>query len=92
MAEPELAKLKGIPILFVYGDHLNDVPANASIWTDSLARARQLVRQMKDFGLDATVLHLPDAGLSGNSHMFMMDKNNLRVADLVLDWIDTRVK
>ena len=33
------------------------------------------------------VLDLPKAGLKGNSHMLMMDKNNLQVAALIQDWL-----
>ncbi len=36
------------------------------------------------------VLNLPERGLKGNSHMLMMDKNNLAVADLILDWLKAR--
>ncbi len=43
-------------------------------------------------GGDVTFLHLPEMGMHGNTHMFMLDKNNLQVADLVLDWIDTHVE
>jgi hypothetical protein len=32
-------------------------------------------------------LLLPEAGQKGNSHMLMMDKNNLQVADRVIAWI-----
>jgi hypothetical protein len=34
---------------------------------------------------------VPDLGITGNSHMLMMDKNNLQVADVLLDWIDSHV-
>lgn len=39
-----------------------------------------------------TFLHLPDIGIHGNMHMFMLDKNNLQIADVLLDWIDTHVE
>jgi hypothetical protein len=41
--------------------------------------------------VDPLQLHLPDAGLHGNSHMMMQDKNNLQVADLILAWIHEHV-
>ncbi len=34
-----------------------------------------------------TFLLLPEAGIAGNSHMMMMDKNNLQVAALIRRWI-----
>ena len=30
-------------------------------------------------------------GIHGNSHMMMLDKNNLQLADLILKWIDENV-
>jgi hypothetical protein len=33
------------------------------------------------------VVDLPDAGIKGNSHMMMMDKNNDQVADLIQKWL-----
>ena len=33
-----------------------------------------------------------DRGIRGNSHMLMQDKNNLQIADFVLQWIDERVR
>jgi hypothetical protein len=35
----------------------------------------------------ATMLYLPRVGLKGYSHLLMMERNNLTIADLILDWI-----
>jgi hypothetical protein len=35
---------------------------------------------------------LPDAGMRGNSHMLMMDKNNLEIADVLQKWIAENVR
>ena len=37
------------------------------------------------------MLLLPDTGIKGNSHMMMMDRNNLQLADMLLKWIDENV-
>jgi hypothetical protein len=29
-------------------------------------------------------------GIQGNSHMLMLDRNNLEIADLIMEWIDSR--
>jgi hypothetical protein len=42
-------------------------------------------------GGKARMTYLPDLGIRGNSHMIMQDRNNLRVADLILKWIDESV-
>jgi hypothetical protein len=41
---------------------------------------------------DMTFIALPDLGVRGNSHMFMQDRNNLQIADLIIEWIDKHVK
>lgn len=38
------------------------------------------------------MIHLPTKGLYGNTHMFMQDKNNLQIADFIIDWIKNKVK
>ena len=40
----------------------------------------------------ATFLLLPEAGVAGNSHMMMMDRNNLQVAAMLKKWLDDTVK
>ena len=37
------------------------------------------------------MLNPPDRGIHGNSHMIMQDKNNVQIADLILQWIDEQV-
>ncbi len=36
------------------------------------------------------MLMLPARGITGNSHMMMLDKNNLAIADLLIGWIAQR--
>jgi hypothetical protein len=38
-------------------------------------------------GGTAKFMYLPALGIKGNSHMMMMDKNNLQIADLIIDWL-----
>jgi hypothetical protein len=38
-------------------------------------------------GGTAKFLLLPELGIKGNSHMMMMDKNNLQIADLIIGWL-----
>ena len=46
---------------------------------------------MKSAGGSAKFLLLPEAGQKGNSHMLMMDKNNLQIADLIIGWLGENV-
>ena len=43
-------------------------------------------------GVDNTFIRLEDVGITGNSHMMMMDKNNLQVADVVIQWLADNAK
>jgi hypothetical protein len=38
------------------------------------------------------MMYLPKMGIRGNSHMLMQDRNNLDLADLILNWIDAHVE
>lgn len=90
---PQVAILARIPIIVLFGDHLADAPAPfAAIWTASLNNCRAVVQLINDAGGDATLVHLPEIGIFGNSHMMMQDKNNLQVADVILAWIDQHVE
>ena len=40
-------------------------------------------------GGDVTFVSLPDMGIHGNSHMMMLDKNNLDIADIIMNWMDS---
>jgi hypothetical protein len=66
-----------VPFLFVAGDH----------GYEGEPVCRPFVAAINTAGGKATYLHLPDRGLKGNTHMMMMDRNNLQVADLLLEWI-----
>ena len=41
----------------------------------------------KAAGGSLDLVDLPDAGIKGNSHMVMMDKNSDQVADLIQKWL-----
>ena len=32
-------------------------------------------------------MYLPALGIKGNGHMMMMERNNLQIADLIIDWL-----
>lgn len=86
-----VAKLAKIPTLVMFGDHLGDAGGFPN-WQASLDGCQAFVDKLKTAGGDAEVLHLPELGIKGNSHMLMQDKNNLELADLILAWIDEHVE
>jgi pimeloyl-ACP methyl ester carboxylesterase len=88
--EAQIEAYRGIPVLELFGDHL-DVP----VFTGRPryeGRKAVVERITKQGGGKATLVRLPDVGVKGNSHMMMQDRNNLQVADFVLDWITNNAK
>ena len=74
-----------VPMLSLWGDNTvgatgpnSDTRRNGCVATIDAIRAADG---------SANFLLLPDAGLHGNTHMMMMDKNNLQIADLIISWL-----
>jgi hypothetical protein len=87
----ELATLAKIPVLVMFGDHL-DIPGPFNFWPGAFDSCNTFVKQVNDAGGDAQMMSLPNMGIKGNSHMLMQDKNNLQLADLILSWADKHVE
>lgn len=89
----QIKTLASIPILVILGDH-RDTETGISTrhsWQESFNSCQQLIGQVKAGGGQAEMLNPPDRGIHGNSHMITQDKNNVQIADLILQWIDQRV-
>jgi pimeloyl-ACP methyl ester carboxylesterase len=82
------ATLAAVPILTVFGDYLQ-FSTQGTGWLNSAKATLDLVNAA---GGDGTVLVLPDVGISGNTHMMMMDSNNEQIADIVEGWIKDHVR
>ena len=72
---------KNTPFLVVTGDYIKPKP-NCQPFVDAL----------NALGGSGTNLYLPAAGIRGNDHMMMLDKNSDQVAQLVVDWIAREVE
>ncbi|MBV8651597.1 MAG: alpha/beta fold hydrolase [Alphaproteobacteria bacterium] len=79
----DIAKLKSIPTLFVWGDHLGDYPD----WQKIVVNPYKFQDGMTAQGAKMDVVHLPERGITGNTHMMMLDKNSDQVAGVVRDWL-----
>jgi pimeloyl-ACP methyl ester carboxylesterase len=91
--DEQIKTLATLPILVVFGDH-RDTPTGIGTlpsWQISFDSCQALIGRLKAAGGQAQMLNPPDRGIRGNSHMIMQDKNNLQIADLILQWIDERV-
>ncbi|MBT1712398.1 alpha/beta hydrolase, partial [Fulvivirgaceae bacterium PWU5] len=43
--------------------------------------------RVNKYGGDATVVHLPEVGIKGNTHFLFSDLNNVEVANLLSKWL-----
>lgn len=86
----EFLKLTKIPIIIYYGDNIPSKPdpnPGADGWRARMIMARQWRDVVNRHGGDVTVVHLPEAGLKGNTHFPFSDLNNVEVADLMSKWL-----
>jgi pimeloyl-ACP methyl ester carboxylesterase len=91
--DQQIRTLATLPVLAVFGDH-RDTPTGISTrpsWQISFESCQALIGRLQAAGGDAQMLNPPDRGIRGNSHMIMQDKNNLQIADLILQWLDEHV-
>jgi pimeloyl-ACP methyl ester carboxylesterase len=76
----KLSRLAGIPILIVTGEASYHAPYDHG--------ASRFLRQA---GVKNDHLRLEEAGIHGNGHMMMLEKNNLEIAALMEKWLRRRL-
>jgi pimeloyl-ACP methyl ester carboxylesterase len=74
-------KLAAIPILIVIGDHAQD----------RVDAARKFQKEMAALGGRVTVDVLPEAGIYGNGHTMMLEKNNKQIMHRMIAWLEGTV-
>jgi pimeloyl-ACP methyl ester carboxylesterase len=82
----EAAALKGVPILMLYGDFIEQ----DSRWPTIRKRGADFAQLVRDAGGSVDFVNLPEVGIKGNSHMVMMDKNSDSVAALFQKWLASK--
>ena len=78
-----LTPLKGVPHLFVWGDYLD----REALWQRITPAVDKYEDALRKQGTPVTRIDLPKAGVRGNSHMLMMDRNSDAVAAMIQDWM-----
>jgi pimeloyl-ACP methyl ester carboxylesterase len=76
-----LVNLAGIPILILTGEASYHAPY------DHCTSA--FLRQA---GVEHDFVRLSEAGIGGNGHMMMLEKNNLEIAAHLRRWIETKLR
>jgi pimeloyl-ACP methyl ester carboxylesterase len=82
--------LAKIPIVIYYGDNIAKEPTDdfgQDQWRAELQLARDFAETLNRYGGDATVIHLPEIGIRGNTHFPFSDLNNIEIADLMSQWL-----
>ena len=60
-------------------------------WQNAYDDCNAFIARMSEAGGNAQMLYPPDLGIEGNSHMILQDRNNLQIADLILEWTEENV-
>jgi pimeloyl-ACP methyl ester carboxylesterase len=79
--ESDLTKLARVPILVVIGDRAED----------RVVAAREFQQRMAKCGGRVFVDALPEAGIRGNGHTLMLERNNVQILDRMVAWLDREV-
>ena len=74
-------KLAKIPIYIVIGDHAQD----------RVDASRKFQKEMAAIGGNVTVDVLPEAGIYGNGHTMMLEKNNKQIMYRMIAWLEGNV-
>jgi hypothetical protein len=75
----DFLKLTKIPIVIILADRL--APATRPT-------AEAFVTTVNNHGGNAKLIVLPDLGIFGNSHIMMLEENNVQIADLVSKFLN----
>ncbi len=79
----DYGRIKGIPMLWVWGDYTDRYP----FWQGIVARQEKFRANLAKAGGTADRLSLPEAGIAGNTHMMMMDRNSDEIAARIQQWL-----
>ena len=80
-----------IPMIFYFGDYIENGPADiksTAFWKSVLDQCRDFAKHYNADGGDATVVYLPDEGITGNSHFMFQELNNKEIADHIEAWLE----
>jgi hypothetical protein len=81
------ADFDSIPYMALKGDY-----TNTSMVCQDTVNAINARRAAKQGTAKAEYLKLDEMGILGVTHMMMLDKQNLKIADIMLDWVKKNVR
>jgi hypothetical protein len=90
VSKEDFLKLTKIPIIIYYGDNIPAEPdpnPGTDGWRVRLQMAKLWSDAVNKHGGDVTLVHLPEIGITGNTHFPFSDLNNVEIADLMSEWL-----
>ena len=87
-AADDMAPFRGLPILVLWGDNVDQVAR----WAPRLAGCRAFAAAANAAGGKVSLVVLPEIGIHGNSHMLMQDRNSLEVAGWLTSWLQEHIR
>ncbi len=84
-AEDIARPMKRFPMLSVWGDNTFGFPSRNG--DERRNGCSTSIKALRDGGARADFVLLPEHGITGNSHMMMLETNNLQIADLIMEWL-----
>jgi hypothetical protein len=85
---PDPAQRKLMPnVQFPVEAYDNFVKQSVPRWPQIRKNGVDFVGEISKAGGKVDIVDLPNVGMRGNSHMLMMDRNNLQVAALIQEWL-----
>lgn len=93
ISKNDFVKLTKIPIVIYYGDFIPETPSDfygTDNWRTRLDMAKLFCEAINKYGGDASLVHLPQIGIKGNTHFPMSDLNNKEIADLMMQWLQQK--
>jgi pimeloyl-ACP methyl ester carboxylesterase len=81
LADSDCEALVSVPIVIVIGDRA----------PDRIEASRAFERRMKALGGDVTIDVLPEAGIRGNGHTLMLEKNNAEIMQRFVGWMQSHI-
>lgn len=79
----DTAAYRRIPVLIPFGDFIE----RSGPWKSVLDECQAFAERAARSGARVELVVLPGVGSNGNSHMMMLDTNNLDVAAFVQRWL-----
>lgn len=79
-----------VPVVIYFGDYIKNGPSDlmsTGFWQNTEQQAEQFAKDYTADGGDATVISLPDIGITGNSHFMFEEMNNKEIADNIEHWL-----